>query len=55
MDDRESKIPDPPGWFKWLPIIGILLSLTILMFQYFVLHSWHIRLGNQMRHVKGKI
>ena len=52
MDDE--KIPDPPGWFKWLPIAAIILSLTILLFQIIVLHGWHMKLSNQMRHIKGK-
>jgi hypothetical protein len=53
--DSDEKIPDPPRWMMWLPIAAITLSLTILLFQAFVLHSWHIKLSNQMRHVKGKL
>ena len=53
--DTDEKISDPPRWMKWLPIAAITLSLTILLFQVFVLHSWHIKLSNQMKHIKGKI
>jgi|APGre2960657444_1045066.scaffolds.fasta_scaffold17634_2 hypothetical protein len=53
MDDE--KIPDPPQWMKWLPIAAIILSLTILLFQIIVLHGWHMKLSNQMKHVKGKL
>jgi ABC-type multidrug transport system permease subunit len=53
--EEERGIPDPPSWFKWLPIVSITLSVIMLMFQIFVLHGWHMKLSNQMRHVKGKI
>jgi hypothetical protein len=52
---EERKFPDPPGWFKWLPVVAVVLGLTILIFQIIVLHGWHMKLSNQMKHVKGKL
>ena len=46
---------DIPWWLEWIPLVAIVLSLTILFFQIFVLHGWHIKLSNQMRYVKGRI
>lgn len=51
----DEKIPEPPLWMKWVPLVAIALSLTILIFQIVVLHGWHMKLSNQMRHVKGKL
>ena len=49
MDEKK------PEWLEWIPLIAIVLSLTILFFQTFVLHGWHIKLSNQMRYVKGRV
>ena len=51
---RDDKIPDPPSWMKWVPLVAIILSLTILIFQVRVLHGWHIKLSNQMKYLKGR-
>ena len=51
----DEKIPEPPLWFKWIPLVAIVLSLTILLFQILVLHGWHIKLSNQMKYVKGRV
>ena len=52
--EEDRRLPDPPAWFKWLPIVSIILSVIMLLFQIFVLHGWHMKLSNQMRHIKGK-
>lgn len=51
----DEKVPDPPLWMVWVPLAAIILSLTILIFQVLVLHGWHIKLSNQMKHLKGKV
>jgi hypothetical protein len=53
--ESEDRIPEPPSWFRWIPLAAIVLSLTILLFQIFILHGWHMKLSNQMRHVKGRV
>lgn len=49
MDEKE------PWWRVWLPYMALTLSLTILFFQVFVLHRWHVRLSNQMARVTAKV
>ena len=51
----DEKIPEPPKWMKWIPLLAIVLSLTILLFQMIVLHGWHMKLSNQMRYIKGRV
>lgn len=46
---------EEPTWRAWLPYMALSLSLTILFFQIFVLHGWHIRLSNQMAHLTRKV
>lgn len=46
---------EEPRWRTWLPYMALTLSLTILLFQIFVLHGWHVKLSNQMAHLTRKV
>lgn len=42
-------------WLSLLPVFALGLSVTILVFQIFVLHAWHVKLSNQMKYVTRKL
>ena len=47
--DSESLIPQPPSPnpLKWVPVVSVLIGLTALGFQVFVLFPWHVQLSNE--------
>lgn len=44
----DDKVPEPPAWFVWIPVAALTLSITILLFQVFVLHGWHMRISHSL-------
>jgi len=44
----DEKIPEPPKWFMWIPVLALCLSVTILLFQVIVLHGWHMKISKSL-------
>ena len=44
-----------PKWFKWLPVISLIVSVCSFIFAVSILYPWHIELSREFTQLSKKI
>lgn len=58
MDPEEPLIrdpePPPPKWLRWIPVVGLVVSMYSAIFATAVLFPWHQALWNEFEKMKSQ-
>ncbi len=48
-------IDETPKWFRWIPLIALVIAVCALTFQVTVLYPWHEELSKQFGSLARKV
>lgn len=53
MDSEEPFLPQPNHqWLRWVPIVGLIVSMYSAIFATAVLFPWHQKIWNEFENMK---